>query len=271
MKHWLLLIMAATATVWSGCKSKSPTEPPPSEAEVTEAPAPLEPPPPQVLAGRTRYLLGYYGESATMLQPVVDELRQGEEERASGLAAGWLALALARDVVENAESPAAYAMEVAGRNQSPDLVTVAKMAHGAYLLGLDDIPAAVASFEAATAGLTPPTADTAFAHILLAEALIARAFGGAESSEIKHPQDLVAAKRSYEKAAEIAHDSGDRVILLGRVEEGMAAISKYMGQTEAICGHARAALDHYESAGAADYLKEGPRLLSRDAQCSEAS
>jgi tetratricopeptide (TPR) repeat protein len=261
-------MMALLLVSVPGCKKDKTTAPvdatPSGEAEPEEPDVPQEPDPPDIADGRRAYLLGEYAQVTESLAPVYVDLKERSQYRASGLAGGWLALAHARDVVENAEEPARHAVDMAAKTNDREVQAVAKMAYGAYLMGTEDFEAAVASFDAAAAF---GTADAAMAHILHAEAMIGRAFGGSDSSTVQNPKDLDAAAADYEKAAKLAAKTDLADALSGRTEEGLAAVAKYRGDSKKICEHAKKASEHYEAAGASAFLKEGPEALMRNARC----
>jgi hypothetical protein len=245
-----------------GDETRSPAEA--TGAQPTTPGVPQEPDPPEIAEGRKAYVLGEYQEVTTMLAPVYADLKEREQYRAGGLAGGWLALAHAKDVVENAEEPARHATAMAEKTGDPEVEAVAGLAHGAFLLGTYQFDAAAESFEKASA---LGTADAALAHILLAEALIGRAFGEGDSTKVQHPEHLDAAAKSYQRAAELAEASELADALVGRAAEGLAAVAKYQGKRDQICGHVKQATERYEAAGASDFLKEGPAMLGREARC----
>lgn len=234
-----------------------------------EPPPPQDPDPPQLAEGIHQVLTGHYEEGIGILEPIHTELREPSQYRASGLAGGWLAVAHAQIVFENAEAPAAYALEMAGKLQDPEVEAVAKLGRGAYLLAQEDYEAAKQAFEAAAAA-APKTGPGAYAYILLAETMIGTAFGSASNTQLENPADLDAAKRGYQSAVEAAQGStSEKDILLGRAKEGLAAVAKYQRDQEALCTNAYASVDHYKAAGASNFLLEGPTTLANDAKCDK--
>lgn len=260
------------ALIPAACKKKDADSANPGDAAAADAapaaPAepdvPQEPDPPDIAEGRKAYILGNYADVSAKLALVYGDLKERSQYRASGLAGGWLALGLAKDVVENAEEPARHAIAMAEKTGDPEVVAVANMALGAYQLGMEEFDGAVASLDVATKA---EGGDGALAYVLHAEALIGRAYGGGGSMDLKNPQDLDAAAKSYEAGAAAAKGDALEAALLGRVEEGLAAVAKYKGDRVKICEHAKAAAAHYDTAGAANFLKEGPAALARDARC----
>ena len=262
---------ACKKTTEGGTVDPAPTEKPAGGLgpETDEGTLPPQEPAPQAVTdARAKYLLGDYAAAAELLAEVAPTLTEDAQLEAGAQANGWLALALARDVVENAEAPANTAVEQADRLGSVRAQTVAYMARGMVQLGLEDLDGAVASLEkAAGAGGSP--GDAALARVLLGEALITRAYGAGGGSKLQNPQDLDAARKAYEQAlADLPADDPDAAILQGRAHEGLAAVGKFQGNRDLQCEHAKAAADLYEQAGAADFLKEGPRALAASGRCS---
>lgn len=234
--------------------------------EPLEPDVPQEPDPPQIDAGAHQYLLGHYQEAIDVLQPLYEDLKERKQYRASGLAGGWLALAHAQIVFENGQDPSEHALAMADRTQDPEVKAVAQLSHGAMLMGNEDYEAATAAFDnAATAA--PQSLAGAMANILGAEALINSAFGTSASDQVENPEDLDKARKAYAAAAEVAESGKETDALLGRIEEGLAAVSRYQNDKPGICTHAKASLAHFEEAGVSDFLKEGSRRLASDFGC----
>jgi tetratricopeptide (TPR) repeat protein len=239
-----------------------------AEQEPAAEPAPPQDPDPEALAqGIHQILTGRYQEGIGLLEPIYTGMREPSQMRASGLAGGWLAVAHAQTVFENADAPAQYALAMAGRLQDPEVEATAKVGRGAYLLAQEDYEAAKQVLEAAAAA-APASAPGALAHLLLAETLIGTAFGSASNTQLEKPEDLDAAKRSYEAALAAAEKAGnDRDILLGRAKEGLAAVAKYKSDKAGVCDNALAAVEHYRAAGASSFLLDGPSQLASDGKC----
>jgi tetratricopeptide (TPR) repeat protein len=227
---------------------------------------PQDPDPEAIVTGRTQFLLGKYQEAVETLAPVYEDLKARKQYRASGLAGGWLALAHAQIVHENADEPSQHAIAMAEKTRDKEVEAVAKIGRGAFLLREEDFAAAQQSFAAA-ASADPESTAGVVAEILRAEALIGSAFGGGDSNTLQRPEDLEAAKSAYDKAAGAAKGKPEADVLIGRVEEGLAAVAKYKHDKKAICEHAFAAIDRYKAAGAAEFLIEGPNGLATTEKC----
>ena len=113
----------------------------------------------------------------------------------------------------------------------------------------------------------PETVAGALANILRAESLIGSAFGSSASDQVENPEDLVSAKEAYAAAAAVAKAGKETDALMGRVEEGLAAVSRYQGDKPGICTHATASYNHFTKAGVSDFLVEGPRGLADKFGC----
>ena len=267
----LLLSLAFVA-----CKQDPPPKPPDDGGAVTEPTGgddggpteptvPQEPDPPEIAQGRHEFLLGHYQQAIDVLTPVLADTKEREQIRASALAGSWLALAHAQIVFENGADPAQHAADMAEKTDDPEVDAAAKLARGALLVAEGDFAAAVQSLEAAVAA-DPDSPEAAVANVLLGEAYIGSAFG--ESSNVENPEDLDKAKAAYNAGAAVAkaHEE-DKDILLGRIEEGLAAVADYQREKDALCGHAFASIDHYKAAGASDDLVQGPTSLASKYKC----
>lgn len=281
-KTSLLPALVATAML-VGCKPK-PTDPPDTtgggdptttggdatadggdDGDVTDPGPPQEPDPAELATGRHEVLLGNYEEGIKILDPLYKDLKEREQYRAGGLAGAWLAVAHSQIVFENAAEPAAHALAMANKTGDAEVVAAAKLARGASLLAEGDYAAAAEAF-AASALADPSSPESLLALVWDGEALIASAFGG--GSTIVRPEDLDAAKKAYKKAAEAAAGAGDeKDIIIGRAEEGLAAVADYQGDKATICTHAFSSIDHYKAAGAAEFLVHGPSDLAAKYKC----
>lgn len=227
---------------------------------------PQEPDPPQIAEGAHKYMLGQYKETVDLLAPVYADLKERNQYRASGLAGGWLALAHAQAVVEEAEEPSEHALVMADHTGDAEVIAMAKLAHGAVLMGHEDFAAAGAAFEAA-ASAAPNTLPGALANLLRAESLIGAAFGGGESDSVQDPAALETAKQAYGAAQKAAERGVEPEIVMGRVEEGLAAVARYQNDRDGICKHAAASIGFFKKAGASDQLMEGAMQLAVDFKC----
>jgi len=243
-----------------------------TEDPQAEPPPPQDPDPAELAEGVHQVLTGHYEEGIAILDPIYTGMREPSQYRASGLAGGWLAVAHAQIVFENAEGPAQHALEMGGKLQDPEVDAVAKLGRGAFLLAQEDYEAAKQALQAAAAA-SPESAPGAYAQILYGEALIGTAFGTAESNQLENPEDLDSAKKSYEaavSAATVNADGGEQSdALLGRAKEGLAAVAKYQRDRDALCKNAFESVDHYKAAGASNFLLDGPSRLATDAKCKE--
>ena len=230
---------------------------------------PQDPDPPQIAAGFKTYLNGEPQQVIDALQPVYEDLKERKQYRASGLAAGLLALAHAEVVFENAEEPSAHANEMAELTKDPEVISIAKIARGSVLLEGKDYTAAAEAFGAAH-DAAPDTVEAALADIFQAKALINTAFGHSGSTNVEKPEDLEKAKAAYADAAKIAAGTDVENALLGHVEEGLAAIAEYQKKRDDQCKHSLAAAAYYDKSGAAA-LAAHLRGKAKDLKCDKPS
>lgn len=267
----LPIALAALLAVSACDKTDKATTPPTEDTGETstdtmDKSAPQEPDPPVIAEGAHEYLVGHYEKTIELLEPAYQELRDKNQLRASGLAAGWLALAHAQIVFENAEAPSNHAMAMADETNDPEVMAVAKASHGAFLLGNEDYEAAQQAFTDA-AKAAPGTLPGAIAQLLRAESLIGEAFGTAASDDVEDPQALEDAKAAYAEAAKVAEAGLETDVIMGRVEEGYAAIAKYQNNKAGICEHALAATKHFQAAGVSDFLAHGAQTYVAEYDC----
>lgn len=260
------------------CKKDDAPTATPEDAGATDTAAPNEAPsgadtgvaqeadPPELQQGAHLYMLGQYDQAIAVLDPLLKDLEERKQLRASGLAAGWLALAHAQIVFENAEEPYKYALVMAEQTHDPEVTALAKVAHGAFLLGQEDYEAAGQAFLAASEAHSDSLAG-ALASILRAESLIGSAFGSGASETLESPEDLDAAKQAYTAAAKVAERGVETDIVMGRVEEGLAAIAKFQRDKEATCQHAMASVKHLRAAQASEFLIDGPNRMIQEHRC----
>jgi hypothetical protein len=261
-----------TAAIGTGACSKDKAKPasPDDVAKPTDLAdaddVPQEPDPPEIEQAAHAYLVGDFQAAIDILEPMVMDLKERSQYRASGLAAGWLAVAHAKLVFENAEEPALHALAMAEKTGDAEVVAVAKLGHGAWKLGGEKYDAAAKAFDEAAAA-APSTIAGALANVLRAETRIGSAFGHAESNELVNPQELETARKAYEAATKTANEGIETSLILGRVEEGLAAIARYQNNREKVCAHAYAAIEHYRAGGANEFMIEGPSALAHADRC----
>lgn len=272
MKRVFLSICIALLA--NGCKKQATN--PPDEGKVATPPSSTEQPkvvqepdPPEIASSRSLYLLGNYTQVVNNLQPLLDELKQNNKHRAAGLAAGWLALALVHDVAENAEEPAKFALSMAEQTGDAEVKSVAKIAYGAYLLGVEDFAQAASAFSEAVA-VHQDGPNAALAFTLQGDAKIGLAFAGEE--KITKPEELDGAITSYGKARSLAESPSansqqEKDVMLARALEGLASAARYQGKNAETCAQVGEVIRLYENAGAAEYIIEGAIQLQQQANC----
>lgn len=256
-----------------GCKKDSETQNPDS-AVVDDAPADTTPPeaqaalpeqdpdPAEIAALYARYLKGDY----EVVVAEAEELRAGltadTQVRAHALASAIQALAAIEGVPENGQEAAEQALASGERLADPEVLELAHIAHGAYLVRVHEAAKGQVELEAAVALGGP---KVALAHLMLAEAHLNQAFGtGDQDMKIVDASKFDDARSSYESA--LAAGDG---LLQASAHEGLAAIAKYKGEKAAVCEHAQQADTLYSAGGATDYIREVPSLLAKDARCTD--
>ncbi len=270
-----LMVFCAALAMTTGCKKDDETQTPEPEttssesaetgdaAEPAEPEVPQEPDPPEIAAARLQVLAADFAPAAATLEPMVKDLTEREQYRASGLAAAWYALAVVRDIAENAHAPAEYAVSMAEKTGDPEVISAAYIALGTYQLGVESFEEAAASLERAyEADKQGPNA--AFAMIIYSEVKISMAFGGTD--QITKPEELDVAATALGKAKDLATTQGSD-ILLGRALINDAAVSRYRNDKDKACDLVAEGMAKYEAAGAAEYLTSGAQALKDASFC----
>ena len=275
-----LLVLCTALAMVGGCKKDEETQAPGStavdpgetaagetgpEPEPAEPTVPQEPDPPEIAAARLQVLATDFEPARATLEPMVADLTEREQYRASGLAAAWYSLALVRDIAENAHAPAEYAVSMADKTGDPQVVSAAYTALGAYQLGVESFPEAAASLERAYEA-DKKGANAALAMIIFAEVRISMAFDGTD--QISKPEELDVASTALTKAKEVA-TAQNSDILLGRALVLEAAVARYRGDKAKACTLLADGMAKYESGGAAEYLTSGAQALKEAALCKK--
>jgi hypothetical protein len=266
-----LLLLAVLAAAACEKKPEETTPPDPTTGTTDAKPVeldtsvPQEPDPPELAQGAQQYLMGQYPEVVTLLTPIYADLKERNQYRASAIAGAWLALAHAKQVYENAKEPAEWALSMAQSTEDPEVDAAAGLAMAAYQIGHEEFDPAAASLKPALAAKDGVSAT--LAHVLHAEALIGAAFGGGDSETVQNPAKFDEAKAAYDAAAAKAKGSPSEDLLVGRVEEGYAALADYKNDKAGACPHAVASITAFQRAGARGLL-EGPAGIARKNKCS---
>jgi hypothetical protein len=254
-------------------KKQPPPDPPADEGDATDATPPVaiddsvpqEPDPPEIAAAADLYLKGEYARVIETLTPIFADLREREQYRASALAGMWLTLAHAESVFENGKEPSAWAESMAQSTDDPEVDAAAGLAMAVYLTGAEEYDRALQHVAVAAAASVPHLA--AMGEIARAEVYIAAAFGGSDSESVQHPEKFDDAQAAYDAAVGKAKGTPVEDLLVGRIEEGYAALADYRKKKAEICPHAIASLTAFRKAGATAML-EGPLEIGRSAKCA---
>src|SRR5690606_30097034 len=142
----------------------------------------------------------------------------------------------------------------------PELTQMAGLAKVSYLVGLQEYAEAEEILD------TVGPLETSHAHLVAlfrAEATLGQAF---EDDKLKNPEKLDAAAKHYETVWE----SASAGYYKGRAAEGLTAVGYYKKDKDQTCKWATEALEQYETAGASDYMLEGPRGPADAMRCPAA-
>jgi hypothetical protein len=235
------------------------TEPEPEEDEGKLPPQ--DPDPPELAALYDRFLKGDYEAVATEAETLRVDLTADTQIRAYALASSIRALAAMQNVAEDGRSPSEEAVANADKVADPEAQQLAHIAHGAYLVRVQDAATGQAEIEAA---VSLPGPYAAFGQLMLAEAHLNQAFSAEDDDTIQNPAKLDDANTAYQAALAAGSD-----IIKAHAYEGLAAIAKYKGEKEEICMHAQEAENMFVAAGATDYLREVPQMLAGEAKCKK--
>jgi len=219
---------------------------------------PQDPDPPELATAMKNYEQGDYEKVKTDMEALLPSLEGETKVRAKVIANAWFAMATAEEFPENAHDHVEIAMAGLPKLDDPEAEQIARMANGAYLLGVAEF--AEADAELAKAEALEGSAKLV-AKLLHAQSVLNQAFD--ENDRITDPTKLDAAATGYQEVL----DGAQEPTLKGRAAAGLAAIAKYQGKKEDVCTHATTAAEHYEAGGASAYLKEVPSLLKKDAKC----
>lgn len=273
----ILLCVTAFALVGACGKKKEDTTPPDGVSGTGgggggEKPAtkPQEPDPPQIADARKSFLAGQYNQVVDSMRPLVDELRQREQQRASGLAAGWLALALAEDVVENAKDPADHALAMADATGDAEVKVVARLAQGTYKLKTHDFTGAANDFEEAY-NTQKDGPNAGLALVMYGNTKINLAFGGEEGDMITKPEELDSANTSFVKAQRLVEKQPGNEMIAARALEGQAAVANYKKNGAEACRLIGEASAVYSAKGAGQLLIDAANALKDAASCPGAA
>lgn len=275
MKH-LFVCLTAIALI-GACKKGTETTPPTdgttgdtgSGSGTTTPPA--EPDPPAVVEARNQYIGGHYTQLVEKLRPLVDELKGQQKNRASGLGAAWLALALAEDVVENAKEPADHALAMADLTSDPEVKIVAKLAQGTYKLRTEDFAGAAADFEEAY-NLQKDGPNAGLALVMYGNTKINLAFNH-EDNTIANPAELDSAASTFVKAQRLVEKQPGNELIGARALEGQAAVVRYKDKANSAeaCRLIGEATKIYAAKGAGQPLLDAAVALQQEASCSPAA
>lgn len=227
---------------------------------------PQEPDPPAIAEAREQYMLGNYDKAKELLEPLTADLKTRQQLRASGLSAGWLALAVVDPVAENAKEPAEHAVAMGEQTGDKEVQVLGKLALGAYQMGTDDPPAAAASFEAAYK-LQTDGPNAGLALVLYGQAKVNMAFGGEERDQIANPGELDSAASTFVKAQRQAAEKPGNELVAARAYEGLASVANYKKSFKEACTQISEAAKIYKAKNAGQPLLERVNAIMEAANC----
>lgn len=279
MKRTLLCLTAIA--LLGACKEK-PTTPPDdgtktgdtggtggTDAKPAETTVKQEPDPPAIAEARAQYLLGNYDKVKETLTPLLADLKQREQLRASGLTAGWLGLAVVTPVFEDAKEPAEHAVAMGDKTADKEVQIVAKLAMGSYLLGTEDFATAATNFEEAYK-LQSDGPDAALALVLYGQAKIDLAFGGEDKDQISNPQALDEAASTFVKAQRLASSQPGNEMVAALAYEGMASAASFKKNFPEACKQLEEANKIYAAKGAGQPLLDRANGIGDAANCKKS-
>jgi len=276
-----LLCLTVLALV-GACKKDTATTPPDGAGAGTGTPAgdtkpaettpavAQEPDPPAIAEGREQFLLGNFDKAKELLAPLTEDLKTRQQLRASGLSAAWLALSVVTPVAEDAKYPAEHAVAMGDQTGDKELQIVAKLALGAYQLGIDEDTNAAANFEAAYK-LQTDGPNAGLALVLYGEAKVNMAFGGEEKEQLAHPEELDSAASTFTKAQRLAASQPGGEMIAARALTGLASVANYKKNLKDACSNAMEAGKLYTAKKAGQPLMERVNAIIDDAKCPKAA
>ena len=276
-----LLCLTVIALV-GACKKDPATTPPdgagadkgagtgdPKTAGTTPT-VPQEPDPPEIAQGRELFMLGNFDKAKELLTPLTEDLKTRQQLRASGLSAAWLALAVVDPVAEDAKDPAEHAVAMGDQTGDKEVQIVAKLALGAYQLGVDDDTNAAANFEAAYK-LQTDGPNAGLALVLYGEAKVNMAFGGEGKEQLANPGELDSAASTFVKAQRLAEASPGSELITARALTGLASVANYKKNLKEACTHAMEAGKLFTAKKAGQPLMARVNAIIDDAKCPKAA
>ena len=229
-----------------------------------------EPDPPAIAEGREQFLLGNFDKAKEMLTPLTEDLKTRQQLRASGLSAAWLALSVVDPVAEDAKDPAEHAVAMGEQTGDKEVQIVAKLALGAYQLGVDDDVNAAANFEAAYK-LQTDGPNAGLALVLYGEAKVNMAFGGEEKEQLANPGELDSAASTFTKAQRLAAATPGNEMITARALTGLASVANYKKNLKDACSNAMEAGKLFTAKKAGQPLMERVNAIIDDAKCPKAA
>lgn len=276
--RWLPPLLVSLLCLQTGCKKKqqSATEQPElssrkskrakrskSKKKANKESAPIEQiaDPEPVKNAADLYWKGGYEDIVSALEPALPNWSEPNKQRASGLAHGWIALAHAEQLPENAQAHVETASQIAQNIEDDEVETLAQIANALSLVAMAQ---AQEAYDLLT-HLSEPS-DLELQRLLyIAQAKIAINLAFDAQERLAHPEKLDEAEQSYRKVRPYQGDHGNA--LMGHVHEGLAAIAKFRGQSAMMCEQAKKARVAYKEGSASELLQSGPVHMLNSGGC----
>jgi len=169
-------------------------------------------------------------------------------------------------VAEDAKAPAEHAVAMGDQTGDKEVQVVAKLALGAYQLGIDDDANAAANFEAAYK-LQTDGPNAGLALVLYGEAKVNMAFGGEEKEQLAHPEELTSAASTFDKAQRLAASQPGSELVAARALTGLASVANYKKSFKEACSKAMEAGKIYTAMKAGQPLMERVNAIIDAAKC----
>ena len=270
-------VLAAASAQLVACKKPATDETKPPDGggggtdtgggDKTAPTTPQEPDPPALADARKQFIAGQYTQVVEAMRPLLEDLKTRQQLRASGIAAAWLALALAEDVVENAKDSVEHAVAMADKTGDAEVKIVAKLAQGTYKLKTEDFAGAAADFEEAF-NLQKDDANAGLALVMYGNTKINLAYGGDDGGQITNPGELDSANTSFVRAQRLVEKQPGNELIAGRALVGQAAVARLKANNPEACRLVGEAKTIYAAGSAGQPLQDDTNALHDDASCA---
>lgn len=278
-RRWITPLLVSLLCLQAGCKKKqqATTEQPEVAADPTKTEAKKQKSkkkgneasqaitqiadPEAVKNAADLYWKGGYEDIVSALEPAIPNWDKPNTQRASGLAHGWIAMAHAEQLPENAQAHVETANQIAQEIEDEEVLTLAQIANALSLVAMAQAQEAYDLLNA----LSEPSDHELQRLLHIAQAKIAINLAFDAQERLAHPEKLDEAEQNYRKVRPYEGDHGNA--LMGHVHEGLAAIAKFRGESQMMCEQAKKARVAYKEGSASDLLQSGPVHMLTSGGC----